>query len=132
HTTSLREHPLGRAVTRMLSDALIVVDPHRLIAQTVAWTPAGLRMGDRVHGVPAHGRIFVAGAGKAGRGMAEALALALDDRIADGTIAIKAQHESRPQAVGSIRIVPSGHPLPDHRSVDAGRRLLALARGAGP
>jgi glycerate 2-kinase len=130
--TSLARHPLGRSVARALRRALEAVDPEALVRRAVAWESGGLRLGDEVHRLPEDGRIFVAGAGKAGLAMARALVQTLGDRIVDGLVVIKAGHEEAPDAIGPMRVMVGGHPVPDRRSLDAGRALLAVARAAGP
>ena len=81
-------------------------------------------------------RLVVVGAGKAAPGMAAGL----EDAIAeswgadlptrvDGVVACAGRG-----SVGTrwVEIVETGHPLPDERSENAGRRMLAAAGGAGP
>jgi glycerate 2-kinase len=132
-TKSLASHPLGRTVCGALASALTAVEPGRLVRRAVASDATGVRVGDQVHRLSTGGRIFVAGAGKAGLAMAHALVEALGDRIVDGLVAIKGDDDhDGATAVGPIRIVHGGHPVPDRRSVDAGRQLLALAGAAGP
>jgi glycerate 2-kinase len=132
-TKSLASHPLGHTVCGALASALTAVEPARLVRRAIAWDATGVRVGDQIHRLPTGGRIFVAGAGKAGLAMAHALVEVLGDRIVDGVVAIKGDDDhGGVTAVGPIRIVHSGHPVPDRRSVDAGRALLALADAAGP
>jgi glycerate 2-kinase len=131
-TRSLREHPLGPKIARALDAALSAVDPHTLVRQAVQPSPTGLRIRDRMVSLPRSGRILVIGAGKAGRAMAEALLDTLPDSIVEGVVAVKASSDEEEHAVGPIRIMPAGHPVPDGRSIAAGRALLELAGRAGP
>jgi glycerate 2-kinase len=73
--------------------------------------------------------VLVLGCGKASAAMARALDDGLGDRIARGFVVVKDGYGA---AVKGIEIVEAGHPVPDARGQAAARRLLELARGAGP
>ncbi len=77
-----------------------------------------------------HGdRVFVAAIGKAAPRMAEGAWKRLGDRlrhavvVAPDDVDVSFLAESR-----RIELIRAAHPLPDRRSVEAGRRLLSLAR----
>jgi hydroxypyruvate reductase len=72
--------------------------------------------------------ILVAGMGKAGSSMARGLEDALGDRIAGGLVAVK---DGYLEELSRIRLIQSGHPVPDGRSEAAAREILAMASG-GP
>ncbi len=74
------------------------------------------------------GRVLVIGAGKASLAIATELQRILGDRLDGGAIAIRGE---LPQLVGRIDVIASDHPLPSERSIEAARRLRALAEGAG-
>lgn len=69
-------------------------------------------------------RIVVAGFGKASGLMASALEGLLGGRIAEGLVIVKG---GQAESLARIRILEAGHPMPDARSVAAGREILALA-----
>jgi hydroxypyruvate reductase len=93
------------------------------------------RQGDRLSAGPytydlnRFRRVLVAGAGKAGAPMAQAVEAALGERISAGLVVVKTGHRG---PTNRIEIVEASHPRPDAAGVDAGRRVLALAEDAGP
>lgn len=74
-------------------------------------------------------RVFVLGAGKASARMALGLERLLGDRIAAGVVAVKEGYLER---LSRIRLLEASHPVPDGRSVEAAREILAMAGQAGP
>jgi glycerate-2-kinase len=72
--------------------------------------------------------IYAIGAGKATFPLAAALEEILGERIKDGFIAVKDGQLGR---LNRIRVMESAHPVPDQRSVEAGRQVLEIARKAG-
>ncbi|HEU5191490.1 MAG TPA: DUF4147 domain-containing protein [Methylomirabilota bacterium] len=79
--------------------------------------------------LPPHGRVLVVGAGKASGAMAAAAEEALGDRIADGVVAVKDGYLAPTRRV---RLLESGHPVPDARGAAAARAIHDLARTARP
>ena len=79
--------------------------------------------------LPPHGRVLVVGAGKASGAMAAAAEKALGDRIADGVVAVKDGYLAPTRRV---RLLESGHPVPDARGAAAARAIHDLARTARP
>ena len=73
--------------------------------------------------------IHAIGAGKATFPLAAALEEILDERIGDGFIAVKDGQLGR---LTRVRAMESAHPVPDRRSLAAGREVLKIARRAGP
>ncbi len=73
-------------------------------------------------------RVFVLGAGKASCAMARAVGTAWPDRALDGLILTRYGHGL---ACG-VEVIEAGHPVPDTAGLDGTRRLMDLARGAGP
>ncbi|MDR2588198.1 MAG: glycerate kinase [Spirochaetales bacterium] len=74
-----------------------------------------------------YARILVLGAGKATAKMALAVEEVLAGRISEGVIAVKAGHT---ESLKKIRMICAGHPVPDAGSVEAGRTIAELCRGA--
>ncbi|MBH9553915.1 glycerate kinase type-2 family protein [Inhella gelatinilytica] len=80
---------------------------------------------------PPMGRTVVLGVGKAAWGMGAALEAAWPaDRPLSGVLVAPAG--SRPVGLGRLHRLESAHPVPDRRSVRAGRALLAATQGLGP
>jgi glycerate 2-kinase len=73
-------------------------------------------------------RMWVVGAGKAAIPMARALEDLLADRIAGGWISVPERSAS---SLRGIRVREAGHPVPDRRSVIAGREIARIARACG-
>jgi glycerate 2-kinase len=77
-----------------------------------------------------HGKhLRVIAVGKAAPFMADAFARIAGDRIRDGIVIGTHQPIALPT---QLEWIPSSHPLPDERSVAAGRRALDVARGTDP
>ena len=71
--------------------------------------------------------IYAIGGGKATFPLAAALEEILGERIRDGFIAVKDGQLGR---LNRIRVMEAAHPVPDLRSVEAGRQILEIARKA--
>jgi len=70
-----------------------------------------------------HGRIFVIGGGKASGLMAEALeGIIPPEHITAGAVNCKGGDYK----TSKIRVVPAGHPIPDHRGVEGVEEMLSL------
>ena len=78
--------------------------------------------------LPVHGRVVVAGAGKAAAALAQGLEACLGDRIADGLIIVKYGHGA---TLEHIRVREAGHPVPDNKGLAATSELLAMVKGLG-
>jgi len=91
--------------------------------------PTGSVLPPRSRVLAPHGRVLVVGAGKASGAMAAAAEQALGDRIVDGVVAVKDGHLAPTRRV---RLLESGHPVPDARGAAAARAIHDLARTARP
>ncbi len=70
-----------------------------------------------------HGRIFVIGGGKASGLMAEVLeGIIPPEHITAGAVNCKGGDYK----TGKIKVVPAGHPIPDHRGVEGVKEMLSL------
>lgn len=74
------------------------------------------------------GRLLLVALGKAAVTMTEAFTAA--HRV-DAAIVVTNDENARPLA-GGVRVLASGHPVPDARGEAAGREVAALLEGAGP
>jgi glycerate 2-kinase len=108
------------SVRRILSAAMDAADPSNAIraalTQRVAWIASAQR-------------VFLFSIGKAGIRMAEAALPFVVDRLAGGLVITK--HASR-GTLGRVAVMEAGHPLPDARSLDAGRRVEELLSRLSP
>jgi len=72
-------------------------------------------------------RIVVLGAGKASAAMAAGLERILGDRIGEGVVVVKYGHTAE---LERIRLIESGHPVPDGEGVRGAEAVAELARRA--
>jgi hydroxypyruvate reductase len=130
---SLVDHGNRAARETLLDVATAAVDavhPRTTVPRTVARDGDRLRVGDRTYDLGAVGEVYVVGAGKGAGAVAAELSAILDDRIDGGVVAEKAGENDG--VSDAVDVVAAGHPIPDGRSLDAGRRALAVADAAGP
>jgi len=120
------------SLTRIFRQALIAVDPSRLVKEALRAGPEGLSFscGGTVASAPWTGtrNITLVGGGKAGRTMGEAALAAIGDRVAAGALAVPAGSGG---SSGAVRFIEAGHPLPDSGSLAAAREILSLLSGTG-
>lgn len=82
--------------------------------------------------VERRGSALVLGAGKAAAAMAASFATCWDGPVR-GLVVTRYEHGLEPgEDARGIEVVEAGHPSPDSASLEAGAKLLALARGLGP
>ena len=115
-----------RESARAVFDAALRAGDVRPLVQRAL---AGLTLPPSGRVVPPHGRVLVVGAGKASGAMAAAAEEVLGDRIVDGVVAVKDGHLAPTRRV---RLLESGHPVPDARGAAAARAIHDLARTARP
>lgn len=101
-------------IARILSAALDSVEPGRLVRYFLAATP-----------LPPHERLFILGIGKASEPMVCAVADVLPGFSKALIITKRAAEPSRER----ITVIEAGHPVPDARSVLAGRKALDFVAG---
>ena len=108
-----RTHTLrDERILRVLASAIQAVEPGKLTRHHLQRTP-----------LPPHRRLFLLGVGKAAEAMTFAASQFLD-RVTDSLVITK--HASRGTS-GLPRVIESGHPVPDERSLAAGRAALEFA-----
>lgn len=118
-------------LTKIVDESLSRVNPYDMIESTVSLEGSTLNIDtETVHDtvdLDLFDRIVVIGAGKASAPMARAIEDILGGRVTDGFISVKDGHLD---TLSRIRLHEAGHPVPDERSVEAGRVMLELARAA--
>ncbi|HEY7140854.1 MAG TPA: glycerate kinase [Methylomirabilota bacterium] len=119
---------LRRAARQILDAAIAAGDAGRLTRQALIREGSRLRVGDRIFDLGRIRRVVVVGAGKASGPMAEAAEAVLDDVALEGLVAVKERRDPAPRR---IRIVESGHPIPDARGEAAAGEILRLVQEAG-
>jgi glycerate-2-kinase len=70
-------------------------------------------------------RVVILGAGKASFPIAEALEDILGDYLSDGLIVVK---KGEKRCLRRVRVMETAHPTPDKSCVEAGKKLLAMAK----
>jgi glycerate 2-kinase len=109
--------------------ALLAADPYRAVLDHLSFDGRVLRLGRKRYDLSAFDRIQVIGAGKAAASMARAVERLLGRRITGGSLNV-------PDGVATplrrIQLHPCGHPIPDERGAEGARRILEIARAAGP
>jgi glycerate-2-kinase len=118
-----------RTALACLDAALAAADTYAGTRRVVSVEDGCVRLGDFRHELRPGGRIFVVGAGKGSFPIARALDEVLGPRITRGVVAIK---EEPPARLSHIRVITAGHPVPDVRSLQAGREVEAIAGQAKP
>lgn len=103
-------------------------DPERATSERVQLTGETLHVGDRAYDLAASDRVVLAGGGKAAVGVARALEVVLGDHLTEGVVAVPRDADTT--ALERVEAVAAGHPTPTEGSVEAGERVLAMARNA--
>ncbi|MEP6776382.1 MAG: glycerate kinase [Chloroflexota bacterium] len=113
---------------QVLRAALSAADPYRAVVAALIHDAKAAQI---LASIPAEGRVYVVGAGKAGAAMSRAVEAILGDRIASGLVIVKDGYaETGGAPFARIAIREAAHPLPDSRSVGATAELLFLVDSA--
>jgi glycerate 2-kinase len=124
-TYSLRHTARGDTISRIMSAALVAVDPATAVQSAMRKRGNHMIVGERTYDLSQYHRIFMIGAGKAGVPMASAVTSILGDRVENGLIIVKEGY-TQGDVPTNLEIVEAAHPVPDQRGVDAARRLQSL------
>ena len=123
-TTTLSSHKKGLEVSAILSAAIDAVEPGQAIKQSVKRDGNNLICAEEKYNLNQYENIYLIAFGKAAVPMSVALAEILDDRLTGGWVVPK--HTIR--KIHPKLVVRSGsHPLPDEKSLQAGKLLLDAA-----
>jgi glycerate 2-kinase len=119
---------------KILRAALHAADPQRAVLEHLSFDGRVLQLGPKKAGAKRYrldnfDRIQVIGAGKAGASMARAVERLLGRRISGGFLNVP---DGVPARLRRIQLHACGHPIPDERGVEGARRILEIARSAGP
>lgn len=106
--------------------ALHAADPHVAVDRWLKLKGDVLSVGDLSFNLKDFERLFVIGAGKASRGIAQALDEILGDRITEGCFVLKYGDEV---LLDHIRVIYASHPIPDENSLLGASALMELAKG---
>jgi len=119
---------LRETARRLLDVGIAAGDAGRLTERALERSGSRLVVGGRTFHLDRIRRVVMVGAGKAAATMARAAERVLDGLPIEGLVAVK---EAVGPAPRHVRLVESGHPLPDARGVAAGEEILRLAGAAG-
>jgi glycerate 2-kinase len=120
---------LRRAALDVAATGLRVADPGLAVDRAVRLDGALLRAGGRTFDLDEARSVVLLGAGKASVGIAAALERRLGDRIDGGLIVSRRPSRHR---LRRVDVAEADHPVPSAASLEAARRLAALADGLGP
>ena len=124
--------PARSLLTNLFLAAVASVDPARLVRVALRRDSEGIALsGGGARSILQWScveRIFLVGGGKAGRPMAQAAASALEGKVAAGAIAVP---KGEGGSLDAVRLIETGHPLPDGGSREAAQAMLDVVSRAG-
>lgn len=106
--------------------ALGAVDPARLVRERMRLEGPSLKIDSKSYALKEFNGVYAVGFGKASAPMAQALEEILGEWLKGGIVVVKEGHAL---PLKKIKILESGHPVPDRRSREAAMTLLDWARG---
>ncbi len=112
-TTTLRQHPRGASVTRILAAAIQAVEPGRAAQKYLS-----------EHPLPSASRICVLAVGKAAIPMTRAVF-----ETTKVTAALVITKHAEQTGLTPATVLVGGHPVPDSRSLQAGEAALGFVSG---
>jgi glycerate 2-kinase len=129
-TRSLQAQPWGERAVRVLAAALAAADPAVAVRRYLQREGETLFIDQRRYDLRDFDRILLVCIGKAGLAMATAAAEVLQERLTDGIVVVKEAPESGVRGL-PVRVIVSGHPVPDDRSLFAGEAIAGLLTQLG-
>ncbi|NLR82711.1 glycerate kinase [Chitinophaga eiseniae] len=115
-------------IQQIFRHAVAAVHPANLVQQHVAVLPgtSNIRVADHTYALPAGGKVWILGAGKAAAAMAAELEKILSKHFPlQGLVVTKYGHALPLQ---QLSLLEAGHPVPDENSVTATVKLQEIAR----
>src|SRR3989338_3622998 len=104
--------------------ALRAVDPARLVRERMRLEGPSLKIDSKSYTLKEFNGVYAVGFGKASAPMAQALEEILGEWLKGGIVVVKEGHAL---PLKKIKILESGHPVPDRRSQEADMPLLDWA-----
>ena len=108
---------------QLLLAGLDAADPESAIQRAVRIKNNSLRVGTREYDLAGFSRIVCIGAGKASGAMAAAVERQFGSRLEGGLVVVNDGYAGKTKR---IRLLEARHPVPDHRSEKAARRMVRL------
>jgi len=119
---------LRRDAEEIFAASLAAVDSERLVRNRLKVEGSYLSVDSHCFDLDGFDRIFVIGAGKGSGAMALGVESVLGGRIEEGIVVVKYGHAV---PLKKIRTIEAGHPVPDRKSIEGGRKILNLLSGTG-
>ena len=117
---------LRRAAVDIIDSALTAANPRAAVDRLLHVDGDSLTIGTLELDLGGYERVFILGAGKASRGIAEALEGKLGDRISGGVLVLKHGDTAN---LKNVEVIHAAHPVPDQNSYRGARRVMDLAEG---
>jgi hydroxypyruvate reductase len=117
-TRTLRSHPRGESIARILAASLDAVEPGEAVRRYLSIVNGTLSLAGNP--IEVKGKILILGIGKAAAAMTLAVVDLLGPRLHAGLVVTKRKPE---QPIPKVEIIEGGHPIPDERSLTAGKRV---------
>lgn len=114
---------LRNVASDIIEHALEASDPYSAAERLLKIEGDRLRIGELSLGLNNYERIFIIGAGKASRRIAQALEEKLGDRISDGLFVLKHGDEVD---LKHAQVIYAAHPIPDDNSLKGGQLMMSL------
>ncbi|HBX43501.1 MAG TPA: glycerate kinase, partial [Deltaproteobacteria bacterium] len=119
-------------LTNLFLTAVASVEPARLVRGALHRDEEGISLSgggaSSILSWSSVERIFLVGGGKAGRPMVQAAVSVLEGKVSAGAIAVP---KGEGGSLHSVRLIETGHPLPDDGSRKAAQAMLDVVSGAG-
>jgi glycerate 2-kinase len=132
-TSNLRITPEGERITRILAAAITAVEPGAAVGHFVQRDGDRLTVSGRSYDLTLFHRVVLLGMGKASMAMTQALAAILGPSVDDVLVVTKQPQLSRLdvqlETCNLPMVLEGGHPVPDERSLAAGKKVIELVSG---
>jgi glycerate 2-kinase len=129
-TSSLRLMPEGERLTRILAAAITAVEPGAAMGRFVHRDGDMLTISGRTYDLQSFRRVVLLGMGKASLAMTQALAAILGSWVDDALVVKKHSPFStlnfQLETCNLPMVLEGGHPVPDERSLEAGKKVIEL------
>lgn len=119
---------LREAAVDIMEAAIEEAIPYRKTYEALSVEKGYLRIGPYRHLLKEIRHLYVIGVGKGAFPIAKAIEERIGDYIAEGFVLVK---DGDTRRLDKIQIAESGHPLPDQRGIDGGKRIMEILNKAG-